>query len=139
MSYVTHATHENLHPFEDLEGMSGLEDGQATVRMDRYLKQQIEDWIKSEEGKRKGYKSLAQFVNKAARDMYEREATREEKPTHFILPNLKEHHLTLDLDIFHDRVYCNMCQTDNCIHVKILKTDRVVKRYLKKYNIEAPN
>ena len=136
MNHVTYAT-QTYRPLEDKKvGMSGLEqDGQATVRMDRILKEQIESWLHTDDGRKKGYKSLAQFVNKGARDLYEKEATPIEKPTHFILPNLKEHNLTLDLDIYSDHVYCNMCGTDNCVHVKILHTDKVVKKYLKKYNI----
>ena len=139
MSQVTYATHDepNLHPFEQIESemMDNQIDNQATVRIDKLLKTAIEEWLKTPESQKKGYKSLAQFINKAARELYDTESTPDEKPTHFVLPNMKDHRLTLDLDIYSDRTHCNICDSEKCIHVEILKTDSTVKKYLKKYNI----
>jgi len=139
MQDVTYATHGlNLHPFEamELEMVDPQNDNQATVRMDKILKTAIEKWLRTEEAKEKGYSSLASFVNKGARKLYEKESTPEERPTHFVLPNMKDHHLTLDLDIYEDKTHCNMCDSEKCIHIEILHTDSTVKKYMKKYNIQ---
>ena len=145
MSNVTCTTHEkptNINPFEQIErdiqgDMTETQiDNQSTVRMDKLLKKAIEDWLQTDEAKSKGYKSLAQFINKGARQLYEIESTPEDKPTHFVLPNMKDHRLTLDLDIYSDRNHCNMCDSEKCIHIEILNSDKTVKKYLKKYNID---
>jgi len=140
MRNVTHATRQkfaDLHPFEELENeLTDTQiDNQSTVRMDKLLKIAIEEWLKTDDAKKKGYKSLAQFINKSARQLFEKES-KDERPTHFVLPNMKDHRLTLDLDIYSDRVFCNMCETEKCIHIEILNSDKTVKKYIKKHNIE---
>ena len=85
---------------------------------------------------RKGYKPLVQFINKGARELYEKESTPQEKPTHFVLPNMKDHRLTLDLDIYSDKIHCNVCDSEKRIHIEIRNTDNIVKKYMKKYNIQ---
>ena len=139
MSNVTYATHseKNLRPFEDIElALTDSQiDNQATVRIDKMLKIAIEQWLKTEDAQMKGYKSIAQFINKGARQLYEIEAV-QETPVHFVLPNMENHRLTLDVDIYSDHVHCNMCDNTKCIHIEILNTDSTVKKYLKKYNIK---
>ena len=139
MSNVTYATHftQDLDT-KNIGGVTTVStqvDSQATVRMDKILKQSIEEYLSTEDARKKGYKSLAQFVNKGSRDLLNKESQPQEKPTHFILPNLKDHNMTLDLDIYTDKVYCNMCESDHCVHVKVFDEDKDVKKYRKKYNL----
>lgn len=56
----------------------------ATARLSKDLCDTIDDYVKSEEGQRLGYRSRADFLTKTAREHLERNTTRIEVPSEIL-------------------------------------------------------
>ena len=112
---------------------------QSKINIEPGLKEDLVKWLESDEAKRLGFHSQAQFATEAIRTLLQKMTASKNKGVHFILPNIKESKLSLDLDISEDKVFCNICNAENCIHVKILYEDKQVKKQIKNHNIKLPS
>ena len=111
---------------------------QSKINIDSGLKDDLVKWLESNDAKKLGYHSQAQFATEAIRSLLQKVTTSKNKGIHFILPNIKESKLSLDLNINEEKVICNICDAENCIHVKILYQDKEVKKQIKNHNIKLP-
>lgn len=134
-SLIRHQTQQliqSLKSEKNNEAKDGFKENRVTVKCDKLVKESADAWVKDPKSNAKelGYYSLGDVVSKAVRDFMEKYPVTPEIPSHFILPNVKEHDMTLDFDVYDDKVICNMCNSETCIHIKKLNTDKIAKKYL---------
>ncbi|MDH3361021.1 MAG: hypothetical protein OEL56_02440 [Nitrosopumilus sp.] len=108
---------------------------QAPVKIDKILKEKIQEWVKTEQAHNLGFYSLAEFVTKASMEAFEKYAKTNDNPKRFFMPNNENHLLDLDLDFYLEsgKVVCVTCESEDCIHIKTIQTDRVVKKHISKF------
>ena len=113
-------------------------DPQSKININAGLKDELVRWLETDQARRLGYQSQAQFATEAIRRLLQQMTVESNPSIHFILPNKDDHRLSLDLDILTDKIVCNMCDAENCIHVKTLYDDKYVKQQLKTHKIKLP-
>jgi len=113
-------------------------DSQSKINVDAGLKEDLAKWLESDEAKKLGYHSQAQFATEAIRLLLQKVRAPKNKRINFIMPNKEDSRLSLDLDISEDKIMCNICNAENCIHVKTLYEDKEVKKQIKNHDIKLP-
>jgi len=134
-SLIRHQTQhliQNLKSEKNNEAKDGFKENRVTVKCDKIVKEKAEDWLNDENSNANeiGLYSIGDIVSVAVREFLERNMIVPEIPSHFILPNLNEHDMTLDFDVYDQKVICNMCNSETCVHIKRLHSDKIVKKYL---------
>jgi len=111
---------------------------QSKINIDSGLRDELVRWLDTSASKKLGYHSQAQFATEAVRKLLQEVTAPAKAGIHFILPNKEDNRLSLDLDIGDDKVLCNICNSESCIHVKTLYDDKYVKQQLKTHKIKLP-
>ena len=114
-------------------------DVQSKININAGLKDELVKWLKTDEARKLGYQSQAQFATEAVRRLLQQVSIPTTHGIHFILPNKEDKRLSLDLDITEEKIVCNICNAENCIHVKTLYDDKYVKQQLKNHKIKLPS
>ncbi|MDH3204395.1 MAG: hypothetical protein OEL81_06955 [Nitrosopumilus sp.] len=108
---------------------------QAPVKIDKIIKEKIQEWVKTEQAHQLGFYSLAEFVTRASQEAFEKYVKPTDNPKRFFMPNNENHLLDLDLDFYlqSDKIVCVTCESENCVHIKTINTDRTVKKHIAKF------
>ena len=108
----------------------------ATIRLRKELTGQIDSFLKSEDGKKLGYTSRAQFVAEACRTFL-----REVKPPYEHVNTYEDHVKIVDYEIrriisiyFRENgmVWCEAHESDNCPHIDYVLGLPEVKKALER-------
>lgn len=108
---------------------------QAPVKIDKILKNKIQEWVKTEQAHELGFYSLAEFVTKVSQEAFEKYAVPTEIPKRFFIADNNDHLFDLDLDFYLEsgKIICVTCGLEDCVHIKKMKTDKVIKKHVAKF------
>lgn len=137
-SLIRHQTQTLLRSLKennDYQDDNSPKENRVTVKCDKILKLKADVWLRdpTSNAHELGFYSIGDIVSTALREFLENYMTTPEVPSHFILPNTEHHEMTLDFDVYEEKIICNMCDSETCIHIKKLQTDKIAKKYLQEH------
>lgn len=119
------------------------ESSQKPIKIDSKIRDELEDWLETDEAKAKGYNSMARFATLAISK--ELQKVKKKRFEHFnfadnlirLIDNDKPTGTPfIEIVLKNSQLFCRVCESRNCIHIEESWKHSEIKKALKRKDVK---